>query len=56
MADGPRRVGDLLELPEVEGKRDNPAELVGMLVGVGLAEPALRPGVEPAPPRCASTA
>ena len=33
MADGPRRVGDLLQLPESEGKRDNPAELVGILVG-----------------------
>jgi SAM-dependent methyltransferase len=49
MAQGPRRVGDLLALPDLDGKRDNPAELVGMLAGVSLAEPALRPGVEPAP-------
>lgn len=49
MADGPRRVGDLLSLPDLEGKRDNPAELVGMMVGVSLAEAALRPGTEPSP-------
>ena len=47
LADGPRRVGDLLQLPEVEGKRDNPAELVGILVGSELAEPALRPAAPP---------
>jgi SAM-dependent methyltransferase len=44
---GPRRVGELLELPEVEGKRDNPAELIGILVGMELAEPAIRPTVPP---------
>jgi hypothetical protein len=49
LAQGPRRVGDLLALPDLDGKRDNPAELVGMLAGVSLAEPALRPGAEPAP-------
>ena len=47
LADGPRRVGDLLLLPEDMGKRDNPAELVGILVGSELAEPALRPGAPP---------
>jgi len=47
LADGPRRVSDLLQLPEVEGKRDNPAELVGILVGSELAEPALRPDAAP---------
>ncbi len=47
LADGPRRVGDLLQLPEVEGKRDNPAELVGILVGSELAELALRPVAPP---------
>jgi hypothetical protein len=41
---GARRTGDLLKLPEVEGRRDNPAELLGMLVGVNLAYPVLRPG------------
>ena len=56
MAQGPRRVGDLLALPDLEGRRDNPAELIGILVGLDLAEPALRPGAEPTPRRCASTA
>jgi SAM-dependent methyltransferase len=49
LADGPRRVGDLLQLPEVEGKRDNPAELVGILVGAELADLALRPDAQPSP-------
>jgi SAM-dependent methyltransferase len=49
LAAGPRRVGDLLALPEIEGRRDNPAELIGILVGLDIAEPALRPGaVQPA--------
>lgn len=43
LADGPRRVGELLQLPEIEGRRDNPAELVGILLGSDLADPALRP-------------
>lgn len=47
MRDGPRRVGDLLQLPEVEGRRDNPAELIGVLAGLGFAEPAIRPAAEP---------
>jgi len=45
---GPRRVGDLLALPDVEGRRDNPAELIGILAGLDLAEPALRPDAAPA--------
>ena len=49
MERGPRRVGDLLALPELQGRRDNPAELIGILVGLGLAEPALRPDAEPGP-------
>lgn len=44
LATGPRRVGELLELPGLEGRRSNPAELVGILVGLGFAEPVLRPG------------
>lgn len=48
MADGPRRVADLLALPEVDGSRNNPAELVGILVGTSLAEPVLRPDAAPA--------
>jgi hypothetical protein len=49
LATGPRRVGDLLALPNLEGRRDNPAELVGILIGLDLAEPTARPGVEPSP-------
>lgn len=49
LAKGPQRVSHLLELPDAEGKRDNPAELVGVLVGANIAEPALRPDAEPSP-------
>ena len=44
---GPARIGDLLSLPNVAGRRDNPAELVGMLVGLELAEPMVRPDAQP---------
>jgi hypothetical protein len=47
LAAGPRRVGDLLGLPALEGKRDNPAELIGILVGLDMAETVLRAGAEP---------
>jgi hypothetical protein len=46
---GAARTGDLLTLPRIEGRRDNPAELLGMLVGVNLAYPVLRPGAAPDP-------
>jgi SAM-dependent methyltransferase len=49
MTSGPRRVGDLLAIPDLEGRRDNPAELIGMLVGLQLAEPATRPAAAPSP-------
>jgi SAM-dependent methyltransferase len=49
LADGPRRVGELLQLPDIEGRRDNPAELMGIMVGSGLADPALRPSAPPSP-------
>ena len=49
LATGPRRVGDLLALPTLEGRRDNPAELIGILVGLDLAEPTARPGADPMP-------
>ena len=39
----PWRVRDLLGLPGLVGQRDNPAELVGILIGAELAVPALRP-------------
>lgn len=47
---GPATVSGLLELPDLEGNRNNPSELVGVLVGMGFAEPMLRPGVELAEP------
>jgi hypothetical protein len=47
LTDGPRRIGDLLQIPELEGKRDNPAELAGILIGSELAEPVLRPDQSP---------
>ncbi len=43
----PARVGDLLRLPEVEGRRDNPAELIGIMVGQALANVVTRPDAEP---------
>lgn len=46
---GARRIDDLLRLPALEGKRDNPAELVGIMVGLNMAEPVLRPGAQPVP-------
>jgi hypothetical protein len=49
MAAGPRRVNELLNLPMLVGKRDNPAELIGILIGLDLAEPALRRESEPDP-------
>jgi SAM-dependent methyltransferase len=47
LAAGSQRVGDLLALPDIDGRRDNPAELIGILVGLDLAEPAARPGAQP---------
>jgi hypothetical protein len=47
LVDGPRRVGDLLQLPQIVGKRENPAELVGILVGSELADVAARPDAPP---------
>ena len=47
MADGPKRVADLLGLEQVQGRKDNPAELLGILVGLGFAEPAVRPTAGP---------
>ena len=49
LASGPRRADDLLSLPDLEGKRDNVAELIGVMVGLNMAEAALRPGADPVP-------
>lgn len=46
LADGPRPLGDLLSLPALAGKRDNPGEIAGFLIGTGQAIPLLRPGAE----------
>ena len=40
LAEGPCTVGALLDLPGVVGRRDNPAELAGMLIGSQQAVPA----------------
>ncbi len=49
LSDGPRRVGDLLALPEVVGRRDNPAELISILIGADMVEPTSRPGTAAGP-------
>lgn len=48
LAEGPKRVRDLLALPDLS-RRDNPGELVGMLVGTGQALPLSGPPAEPEP-------
>ena len=48
LADGPRRVRDLLALPGLAG-RGSPGEVVGMLVGTHQAARVLAPAAEPAP-------
>ena len=48
--EGPRTVRDLINLPDVVGRRDNPAELIGMLVGTDQAMPVTpRPAAQPDP-------
>ena len=46
-ANGPARVSRLLALPDVAGRRDNPAELLGIMVGLELADVLTRPDAEP---------
>jgi len=46
LADGPRRVCELLALPDLP-RRDNPGELVGVLVGTNQAMPLLASPCEP---------
>ena len=55
LAAGPRRVDDLLNCPTLEGKRDNPSELIGILLGLDLAEPAYGPGRRTSAPGVSST-
>jgi hypothetical protein len=46
LAEGPCLVRDLLALPDLP-RRDNPGEVVGMLVGTGQAMPVLAPALVP---------
>src|SRR5205814_1538003 len=48
LAKGPQRVRDLLALPDLP-RRDNPGELVGVLVGTNQTMPVLAPAREPDP-------
>lgn len=43
LGQGPAQVGDLLRLPDLAGRSDNPAELVGMMVGTMQAAIVPRP-------------
>jgi SAM-dependent methyltransferase len=47
LAAGPGRVGDLLQLPDLIGRRDNPAELISILIGAEMVEPTARPMTAP---------
>jgi SAM-dependent methyltransferase len=49
LVNGPRRMRDLLELPDIVGRRDNPSELIAILSTAGMAEPTIRPGAPPGP-------
>jgi hypothetical protein len=46
LGEGPRRVRDLLALSDLP-RRDNPGELIGVLVGTNQAMPVLAPAREP---------
>jgi SAM-dependent methyltransferase len=46
LGEGPRRVRDLLALPDLP-RRDNPGELIGVLVGTNQAMPVLASAREP---------
>lgn len=44
LATRPHTVRELLALPEAKGRKDNPSEIAGVLVGTDQAIPLLRPG------------
>jgi SAM-dependent methyltransferase len=46
---GPMRARDLLALPDLVGRRDNPAEMIAILIAVDMVEPTIRPNTEPGP-------
>ncbi len=47
LSTGAKRVGDLLEMPDLIGRRDNPAELISILIGADMVEATIRPGAAP---------
>jgi len=47
LAERAGRVGDLLQLPDLVGRRDNPAELISILIGADMVEPTSRPMTAP---------
>jgi hypothetical protein len=49
LAQRPMRVGELLKLPGLTGKRDNPAELISILISAEMVEPTTRAFTEPGP-------
>jgi SAM-dependent methyltransferase len=50
LGERPRRVRDLLAMPDVVGRRDNPAELLGLMVGTEQALPVMpRPAADDEP-------
>ncbi len=51
----PGRVGDLLKLPDLVGRRDNPAELISILIAVDMVGPCRAANVRAWHRACAST-
>lgn len=49
LAARPRTVRELLAMPEAKGRKDNPAEIAGVLAGTDQAIPLLRPGAAQTP-------
>jgi SAM-dependent methyltransferase len=47
LTSGPGRVSDLLDMPDVIGRRDNPAELISILIAAEMVEPTSRPMSQP---------
>jgi len=52
LLDGPAAVGELLALPDLPGRRDNPAELIAVSIATGQAVAVPNPGTA-IDPRCA---
>lgn len=56
LAQGPCTIGGLLDLPDIVGRRDNPAELAGMLIGSQQAIPVAPTRAPPTPAEAALNA